>query len=155
MARGLNQVTIMGNLTRDPELKDMPSGQPVCNISIALNRSYKDSSGEWQDATDFVDVVMWAGLAERVNTYLRKGSKALVTGRLQTREWEKDGKKHYRTEVLASDVIFLDKREEVTDTQSGYEQAKAKAQEIKAKQVDVVADMPDDDEPINLEDIPF
>lgn len=151
MARSLNQVTLLGNLTRDPELRDTPAGQPVCNISLALNRSFKDSTGQWQDATDFIDVVMWSGLAERVNTYLHKGSRALVQGRLQSKTWEKDGQKHQRTEVLASDVTFIDKREDVTDT--GYEKAKQVAQEIKAKQVDEVAEVTDD--PIDLDSIPF
>ena len=66
MARSLNQVTLMGNLTRDPELRQTPSGQSVTSFSLALNRSYKDASGEWQEATDYVDIVCWGPLAERV-----------------------------------------------------------------------------------------
>ncbi len=155
MSRSLNQVTVMGNLTRDPELRDTPNGQKAGNISLALNRSYKNASDEWVEATDYVDVVMWGGLAERVATYLHKGRRALVTGRLQTRQWEQDGQKRSRTEIVASDVIFLDKHEDVTDTQSGYQQARAKADEIKSRQVDTVAEMPDNDEPIDLSSIPF
>ena len=79
MARSINQVTLMGNLTRDPELRSTPNGQSVCSFSLALNRSYKDQSGEWQDATDYIDVVAWAQLGERVSQYLSKGRRCLVT----------------------------------------------------------------------------
>ena len=65
MAKSINQVILMGNLTRDPELRQIPSGQSVCSFSLALNRAYKDQSGEWQEATDYIDVVAWAGLGER------------------------------------------------------------------------------------------
>jgi len=112
VSKGLNQVTILGNLTRDPDLRQTPSGQSVTNFSVALNRSYKDATGEWQEATDFIDVVAWAALGERVNTYLGRGSRVLVTGRLQSRSWEQDGQKRNKVEVLAGDVIFLDNRNE-------------------------------------------
>ena len=110
MARSINQVTLMGNLTRDPELRSTPNGQSVCSFSLALNRSYKDQSGEWQDATDYIDVVAWAQLGERVSQYLSKGRRCLVTGRLQSRSWEQDGQKRSKVEVLANDVTFLDSR---------------------------------------------
>src|ERR1035438_6547850 len=110
MARSLNQVTLMGNLTRDPELRQTPNGQNVCSFSLALNRSYKDQSGEWQEATDYVDIVAWGPLAERVSQYLSKGRRCLVQGRLQSRSWEQDGQKRSKVEVLANDVTFLDGR---------------------------------------------
>jgi single-strand DNA-binding protein len=109
MAKSLNQVIIMGNLTRDPELRQTPNGQSVVSFSLALNRSYKDTNDEWQEATDYIDVVAWAKLAEQVSESLSKGNRALVTGRLQTRQWEQDGVKRSKTEVLAMDVTFLDK----------------------------------------------
>src|SRR5471030_116070 len=112
MARSLNQVTLMGNLTRDPELRQTPSGQNVTSFSLALNRSYKDSSGEWQEATDYIDIVCWGPLAERVAQYLSKGRRCLVQGRLQSRSWEQDGQKRNKVEVLANDVTFLDSRRE-------------------------------------------
>src|SRR5258708_32099581 len=108
MARSLNQVTLMGNLTRDPELRQTPNGQNVVSFSLALNRSYKDASGEWQEVTDYVDCVAWAALAERVAQYLSKGRRAMVVGRLQSRSWEQDGQKRSKVEVLANDVTFLD-----------------------------------------------
>src|SRR4051812_10101500 len=110
MARSLNQVTLMGNLTRDPELRQTPTGQNVCSFSLALNRSYKDASGEWQEATDYIDIVAWGPLAERVSQYLTKGRRCLVQGRLQSRSWEQDGQKRNKVEVLANDVTFLDSR---------------------------------------------
>lgn len=111
MAKSINQVTLMGNLTRDPELRVTPTEQNVASFSLALNRSYKDSQDEWQEATDYIDIVAWGKLAEQVSGRLQTGSRALVTGRLQSRSWEKDGVKRSKVEVLATDVTFLDKDE--------------------------------------------
>src|SRR3989344_2200832 len=90
MARSFNQVILMGNLTRDPELRTTPNGTSVCSFSLALNRSYRSADGEWQEATDFIDIVAWGPLGERVAQYLSKGRGALVNGRLQSRSWEQD-----------------------------------------------------------------
>lgn len=108
MAKSFNQVTLMGNLTREPELRQTPTGQSVGSFSLALNRSYKDSNGDWQEATDYIDIVAWGKLAEQVQEHLTKGSKALVVGRLQSRSWEQDGQKRNKVEVLATDVTFVD-----------------------------------------------
>src|SRR5437868_13957963 len=97
----------MGNLTRYPELRQIPSGQSVCSFSLALNRSYKGSDGEWKEATDFIDIVAWGPLGERVAQYLTKGRPALVSGRLQSRSWEQEGQKRSKVEVIAQDVTFL------------------------------------------------
>lgn len=166
MARSLNQVTLMGNLTRDPELRQTPGGQNVCSFSLALNRSYKDQSGEWQEATDYIDVVAWGPLGERVSQYLHKGSRTLVQGRLQSRSWEQEGVKRSKVEVLASDVTFLDGRSDGDGGESGgYNRAAsngggnggsssaAKAPAGKKKDDVVIEDI--GDEPINLDDIPF
>src|ERR1041385_7716266 len=107
MARSLSQVFLMGNLTRDPELRQTPNGQSVCSFSLALNRSYKDKNGEWQEVTDFIDIVAWGPLGERVAQYLTKGRPALVNGRMQSRSWEQDGQKRSKVEVVAQDVTFL------------------------------------------------
>src|SRR6478609_664363 len=107
MARSFNQVTLMGNLTRDPELRTTPNGASVCSFSLALNRSYKNSEGNWVEATDFIDIVAWGPLGERVAQYLTKGRPALVSGRLQSRSWEQDGAKRSKVEVVAQDVTFL------------------------------------------------
>lgn len=159
MARSLNQVILMGNLTRDPELRQIPSGQSVCSFSLALNRSYKDQSGEWQEATDYVDVTAWAGLGERVAQYLSKGRRCLVQGRLQSRSWEQDGQKRSKVEVLANDVTFLDSRGGGDSEASGGNnensaQASKPAPSKKTDKDDVVIEDVGD-EPINLDDIPF
>ncbi|MDB5181622.1 MAG: putative Single-stranded DNA-binding protein 1 [Candidatus Saccharibacteria bacterium] len=163
MARSLNQVTLMGNLTRDPELRQTPGGQNVCSFSLALNRSYKDQSGEWQEATDYIDVVAWGPLGERVSQYLQKGRRCLVQGRLQSRSWEQEGQKRSKVEVLASDVTFLDGRGEGEGGGNGGGYAAAGASSAgggsgqtapKKKKDDVVIE-DIGDEPINLDDIPF
>jgi single-strand DNA-binding protein len=162
MARSLNQVTLMGNLTRDPELRQTPTGQNVTSFSLALNRSYKDQSGEWQEATDYIDIVCWGPLAERVAQYLSKGRRCLVQGRLQSRSWEQDGAKRSKVEVLANDVTFLDSRGagEGGDFSGGGSvsvdtapAAKPKAGKSAKKDDVVIEDI--GDEPINLDDIPF
>ncbi|HKU19192.1 MAG TPA: single-stranded DNA-binding protein [Candidatus Saccharimonadales bacterium] len=164
MARSVNQVILMGNLTRDPELRQTPTGQSVCSFSLALNRAYQDKSGQWQEATDYIDIVAWGPLAERVSQYLTKGRRALVQGRLQSRSWEQDGQKRSKVEVLANDVTFVDSRGEGGSGSGGGSYAESSAGNDSAssssalsssskKQDDVVADV--GDEPINLDDIPF
>lgn len=161
MARSFNQVILMGNLTRDPELRQTPNGQNVVSFSLALNRSYKDSSGEWQEVTDYVDCVAWAALAERVAQYLSKGRRAMVVGRLQSRSWEQDGQKRSKVEVLANDVTFLDSRGSADSANAGsneFDQTPKTSTKAglakKAKKDDVVIE-DIGDEPINLDDIPF
>jgi single-strand DNA-binding protein len=163
MARSLNQVTLMGNLTRDPELRQTPTGQNVTSFSLALNRSYKDQSGEWQEATDYIDIVCWGPLAERVAQYLSKGRRCLVQGRLQSRSWEQDGQKRSKVEVLANDVTFLDSRGEGGEgggnfgggSSSDDAPAHSKPKPTKKPKKDDVVIEDIGDEPINLDDIPF
>lgn len=107
MARSFNQVVIMGNLTKDPDLRTTPNGGSVCSFSMALNRNYKDTNDEWTEATDYVDVVAWSSLAERTAKYISKGRPVLVHGRLQSRTWEKDGQKHSKVEVVAQEIVYL------------------------------------------------
>lgn len=153
MARSVNQVILMGNLTRDPELRNTPSGQSVCSFSLALNRAYKDQSGEWKEATDYIDIVAWGPLGERVAQYLSKGRRCLVQGRLQSRSWEQDGQKRSKVEVLANDVTFLDGRGGSDDNGGSAASDAASAGSSKKKDDVVIEDITD--EPINLDDIPF
>lgn len=157
MARSFNQVTLMGNLTRDPELRSTPNGQSVCSFSLALNRSYKAADGSWTEVTDFVDIVAWGPLGERVAQYLTKGRPALVSGRLQSSSWEKDGQKRSKVEVVANDVTFLGGRDGAQGGSTGgsdeSSQAPAKLSKKPAKDDVVIEDI--GDEPINLDDIPF
>lgn len=157
MARSFNQVILMGNLTRDPELRQIPSGQSVCTFSLALNRSFKGADGNWQEATDYIDVVAWGPLGERVSQYLTKGRPVLVNGRLQSRSWEQDGQKRSKVEVNAQDVTFLGGRGE-GEQGGGFSQpapaASASPKKTTKKADDVqIEDL--GDEPINLDDIPF
>ena len=107
----LNKAMIIGNLGRDPEMRYTPSGQAVTQFTVAVNRSYKDHDGAWQEETEWFRVVAWAALAERTAEHLRKGSKVYVEGRLQTRQWEgQDGQKRYTTELVANQVTNLERR---------------------------------------------
>jgi single-strand DNA-binding protein len=145
MARSFNQVILMGNLTRDPELRTTPNGTTVCSFSLALNRSYKGADGNWIEATDFIDIVAWGP--------------ALVNGRLQSRSWEQDGAKRSKVEVVAQDVTFLGGGERgsgggATSHMDSEEATPAKKKSSKKDDQDVVIE-DIGDEPINLDDIPF
>lgn len=152
MARSFNQVILMGNLTRDPELRQTPNGQNVCSFSLALNRSYKGGDGEWKEATDYIDIVAWGPLGERVAQYLSKGRPCLVNGRLQSRSWEQDGQKRSKVEVNAQDVTFLGGPGGNSGGDEGGSPAPKTAKPAKNDDV-VIEDI--GDEPINLDDIPF
>lgn len=109
--KDLNMVFLMGNLTRDPELRYTPNGQAVTSITVATNRQWTDQgSGEKKEAAEFTDIVIWGKMAENVANYLKKGRRVHVIGRLQTRSWEaQDGSKRNKTEVIATDITFLDR----------------------------------------------
>src|SRR3989338_1685672 len=102
----LNKALLFGNLTRDPELRALPSGMNVCNFSVATNRVYKDRDGKKQEQADFHNVVVFGRQADTVSQYLKKGSSVYIEGRMQTRSWEQNGEKKYRTEVIADRVQF-------------------------------------------------
>jgi single-strand DNA-binding protein len=148
MAGTLNKVMLIGNLTRDPELKKTTGGQSVCTFSIATNRTYTDASGQKKDQVEYHNIVTWAKLAEICGQYLVKGKKIYVDGRLQTREWDgQDGQKKYRTEVVAENMIMLDR---------GGSMPGGGAVPMSAGAV-AMADAPvaNPDDEIKLEDIPF
>jgi single-strand DNA-binding protein len=108
MAKSVNKVILVGNLGKDPELKHTSSGTAVATMTLATNERYKDRNGEWQDRTEWHNVVLWQRLAEIAAEYLRKGRSVYVEGRLQTRSWEdKQGQKRYTTEIVASDLVLL------------------------------------------------
>lgn len=111
MARSLNKVQLIGNMTRDPEMKYTPAGTAVCTFGLATNRSWTTESGEKKEDADFHNLVAWNKLAEICAQLLKKGRKIYVEGRLSTRSWDgPDGVKKYRTEVVISDMIILDKK---------------------------------------------
>src|SRR3990167_6840917 len=102
----LNKAFVIGNLTRDPELRSLPSGVQVASFSVATNRVWKDKAGAKQESAEFHNIVVFGRQAEIVSQYLKKGSSVLVEGRLQTRSWEQEGVKKYRTEIVADRVQF-------------------------------------------------
>lgn len=113
MAKSLNKVQLIGNLTRDPELKYTPQGTAVCTFGIATNRQWTTESGEKKDEADFHRLVAWNKLAEICGQLLKKGRKVYVEGRLQTRSWQaQDGTQRSTTEVVINDMIILDKKED-------------------------------------------
>jgi single-strand DNA-binding protein len=139
----LNKAMIYGNLTRDPEMKALPSGMQVCSMSIATNRVYNDRDGKRQESTDYHNVVVFGKQAESSAKYLTKGSGVYIEGRLQTRSWDKDGQKQYRTEVVADRVQF--------GPRSGGNSAPATPAASSSG-----PELPDyPEEEINPEDIPF
>lgn len=111
MARSLNRVQLIGNLTRDPELRYTPNGTAVCSFGLATNRSWKTDAGEKHDEAEFHNIVSWNKLAELCSQFLLKGRKVFVEGRLATRTWTaQDGAQRNRTEIVISDMILLDSR---------------------------------------------
>jgi len=141
----LNKVFILGNITRDPELKQIPNGNSVCNFSVATNKTYTDKSGEKKQLVEYHNIVIYGKTAENTAKYMKKGSQILIEGRMQTRSWEKDGVKRYSTEVIADQVQFGN---------SPKDGAERPVRENKEEsQVDDAIEYPETD--INLEDIPF
>ena len=119
MARGINKVILVGNLGQDPETRYMPNGNPVTNITVATSKNWKDrETGENRDRTEWHRVVFFNRLAEIVNEYLRKGSKVYLEGELRTRQWERDGQKHYSTEIVANEMQMLDSRGDMSSNTS-------------------------------------
>jgi single-strand DNA-binding protein len=143
MARGVNKVILIGNLGQDPDVKYMPSGGAVCNLSLATTDSWKDkNSGERQERTEWHRVVFFNRLAEIAGEYLRKGSQVYVEGRLQTREWQdKEGQKRYTTEIVVSDMQMLGGRggagfEESAPRSTSNAPAQARRQDAPAEEFD-------------------
>ena len=156
--RSLNRVTLIGNLGKDPEVKYTPSGTPVAKLALATNERFKDKSGEWQDRTEWHNVVLWQRQAEIAGEYLKKGSKVYIEGRLQTRSWDDktSGQKKYMTEVVANDLILLGGRGEAG---GGDSAGSARGAAAGGNNFDQRAPEPEtapaSTTPISDEDIPF
>ena len=107
--KSVNKVILIGNLGKDPEVKYTPQGTPVAKITLATNERFKGKDGQWQDRTEWHNVVLWQRLAEIAGEYLKKGGKVYIEGRLQTRSWDdkQTGQKKYMTEVVANDLVLL------------------------------------------------
>lgn len=157
MASSLNRAQILGNLTRDPELRQTPSGQSVCSFSLATNRTWKDANGAKQEAAEYHNIVAWGKLAEICSQYLKKGRKTFIEGRLQTRDWEgQDGVRRNRTEIVADNMILLD-RPGATPSTSTNESANSDFGGSSFSDAPAVQNEPSaaPDDEIKIEDIPF
>jgi single-strand DNA-binding protein len=141
----LNRAQILGNLTRDPEMRFTPNGQAVANFTVATNRRWKNQDGSDGEATEYHDVVVWGKQAENVTPMLKKGDPVYAEGRLQTRNWEgQDGVKRYKTEIIAENIIALGLK-----GKGGFTPKNNNPVE------DLAKSGPRDEEEIDIEEIPF
>ncbi len=149
-----NKAIIIGNLTRDPELRSLPSGIQVASFSVATNRVWKDKNGAKQESVDYHNVVVFGRQAETTNQYLRKGASVMVEGRMQTRSWDAaDGQKKYRTEIVADRVQFGPRSAGAgAPAPAGNQGSAPKGDEQPAPPADAI-DYPEEN--INIDDIPF
>ena len=142
----LNRAQILGNLTRDPEMRFTPNGQAVANFSVATNRRWKNQDGTDGDATEYHDIVIWGKQAESVTPMLKKGDPVFIEGRIQTRNWEgQDGVKRYKTEIIAENTIVLGSRSKGSYTGSAPTNPVEK----------ISNSQPASSEEIDIEEIPF
>lgn len=148
----LNKAMIIGNLTRDPELRNTPSGQSVVSFSVATNLIWTDQSGQQQKKTEFHNIIAWRKLAEICAKYLKKGSKVYLEGRLQTTDWTgQDGVKRYRTEIVAENMIMLDSKGGAFGDGASGSRPSGAANEPTIE----IPEEPSAEEEIRVENIPF
>lgn len=149
----INKAIIYGNLTRDPEIKSLPSGAQVCEFSVATNRVWKDKNGAKQESTDYHNIVVFGRQAELVKQYLHKGNGLFLEGRIQTRSWDaQDGTKRYRTEIVADRIQFGPKNAG-SGAPSSATPASQASSKPEAKEDSGPIDYPEEE--INADDIPF
>ena len=152
-SRGLNKVQIIGNLGRDPELRFTQDGTPVANFSVAVSESWRSQGGEQRERTEWFRVVVWRGLAEIANQYLRRGARVYLEGRLQTREWQdREGNDRTTTELVVRDMIMLGGRDDADgpprDDDGGGERRDIRGQQPQGGR-------PDEGDTITEDDLPF
>ena len=153
--RGFSKAIITGNLTRDPELRTTPSGSSVCSFSVAVNRTYRDASGEQKESVSFLDCSAWGKLGEMISQYAKKGSSVLVSGRLDQRSWDDKttGQKRSRVEIIAEDFNFLGSGNRDGSTYSGNNFGGQSANSTSSDSAPVPDDIPEGE--IDLSDVPF
>lgn len=142
--RGFSKAIIAGNLTRDPELRTTPNGATVCGFSVAVNRTFRDGSGEQKESVSFIDCAAWGKLGEMINQYAKKGSGVLISGRLDQRSWEdkNSGQKRSRVEIVVEDFNF-----------TGSAPAGSSTSVSEPAPENIPDDIPDEE--IDLSDVPF
>lgn len=150
--RGFSKAIITGNLTRDPELRSTPNGASVCSFSVAVNRTYRDASGEQKEDVSFIDCSAWGKLGEMISQYAKKGTGVLVSGRLDQRSWEDKttGSKRSRVEIVVEDFNFTGARDNGGNGSNNFGASSA-------ADTSAPSDIPDDipDGEIDLSDVPF
>lgn len=148
--RDINKVILIGNLTRDPEIRTTATGQSVASFAVACNRSWNDPQGNRVDAVEYIDIVAWGKLAEIVGQIYKKGRRTYVEGRLQTRSWEgQDGVKRYKTEVIASDLLLQDS---ARGAETNITTPETQSAPVAAGDIPIT---PTGSDEINIDDIPF
>lgn len=161
MAKGFNKVILMGNLTRDPEVRTTPSGQSVTNFSLAVNRTWRSQDGTQQESVSYIDCVVWGKPGEIIAQYMQKGRPLLISGRLDQRSWEQDGQKRSKVEVVVEDFNFVGgaggdgggmSSQPVRDSSESPSTGSTSSAKKQGGDV-VIEDI--GEEPINLDDIPF
>ncbi|HUM06067.1 MAG TPA: single-stranded DNA-binding protein [Terriglobales bacterium] len=155
--KSVNKVILIGNLGKDPEVKYTPQGTPVAKVALATNERFKDKDGNWQDRTEWHNVVLWARLAEIAGEYLKKGGKVYIEGRLQTRSWDdkQTGQKKYMTEIVANDLVLLGGRGEGGGDYSGSSRSASSSGNSFDQRTPEPEHAPAGSGPITDEDIPF
>jgi len=157
----LNKAFVVGNLTRDPELRQTPTGQSVCSFGVATNRFFTDSLGQKQKQTEFHNIVAWGRQAEIINQYLKKGSLVLIEGRLQTRSWlDQQGTKHWKTEIIAERIqlgprLAAQPNPDFNQQRNDNPQENARNQSRPPLEETPIIEIPEEGEEINVKDIPF
>jgi len=156
MAKSVNKVILIGNLGKDPEVKYTPNGTAIAKFSLATNERYKDKEGNWQDRTEWHNIVAWQRLAEIAGEYLKKGRPVYIEGRIQTRSWDdKDsGQKKYMTEIVAHDLVLLGGRGEGDSGGEGRSRGAGASQNMDQRGAATEENFPQTAQ-ITDEDIPF
>ncbi len=159
MARSVNKVILLGNLGKDAELTYLSSGTPVSKFTLATNRNFKDKNGEWQEETEWHNIVLWGPSAERISQYLTKGTKIYLEGRIKSRTWEgKDGQKHYATDIVADQIVLVSGRGEEGGAGGGQARSTAQARPAAAAPQQQGGSAPREEsfsQEITDDDIPF
>ncbi len=153
---GVNKVILIGNLGKDPEVRHLDNGASVANFSIATTESYKDrNTGQRVDQTEWHNIVLWRGLAEVAEKYLKKGDSVYIEGKLRTRSWEKDGVTRYTTEVVGDQMTMLGGKKSGDDSGQDYSSSSNQQESNKGKapQANASAQTPDNDS--EMDDLPF
>ena len=155
MAKSVNKVILLGNVGKDPEIRSTPSGTMVANFTLATSDRFQDAQGNWQDRTEWHNLVAFKRTAEIVRDYVKKGSKLYIEGKIQTRTWDdKEGLKHYKTEILVNDLSLLSGREEGSGGYSRSSSSSSSAASFDQRQPSGADDVAQSAE-ISDDDIPF